>query len=70
MLTLYFSAMFLLGEAASVGRYARCGWLLLKTRLQGDKGTGGCLFPESRKALTGWEKPEPDGMRDALPMVA
>jgi len=67
LLTLYFSQKYLEGENPTVGRYARCGWLLLKTRLNGDKRGD---YPESRKALAGWEKRAPDRVRDALPEVS
>lgn len=67
LLTLYFSARFLKGDNPVVGRYARAGWALLRTRSDGERGG---QLPESRRALSGWEKRAPCRPRDCVPEVA
>ena len=63
-LTLYFTSLYLDGEGAAKARYARFGYILLRTSLDGDKAHS---LPESRKALQGFATLDPGVTREPLP---
>jgi len=63
-LTRYMTFQYLAGERPVVGRNARFGWILLETKLNGDKA--GALG-ESARALKGWSTLDPGDTRDPLP---
>eukprot|EP00971_Amphidinium_carterae_P237846 4721971-Amphidinium_carterae.1 len=62
----YFNHLYFQGLGPSTGRFCLFGWLHLKTKWNGNKSD---LLPHALRALRGWNKVAPDGMRDPCPLT-